>query len=83
LKKIFERKYQNFEIFSREEILKMKLLGNFKEEYIDRLGDYTAIPKDDSIMIYPFKKDSLNMLKSQHGGLLEDEMLIPLIIFKS
>lgn len=34
-------------------------------------------------MIYPFKKDSLNMLKSQHGGLLEDEMLIPLIIFKS
>jgi predicted AlkP superfamily pyrophosphatase or phosphodiesterase len=81
LKEIFERKYQNFEIFSREEILKMKLLGNFKEEYIDRLGDYIAIPKDNSIMIYPFKKDNLNMLKSQHGGLLEDEMLIPLIIF--
>jgi len=77
---IFSKKYNNFLLLTQEEAIKLKLFGNFNENYIDRIGDYIAIPKDNSIMIYPFRKGDERMLKSQHGGLLEEEMLVPLIL---
>jgi len=46
----------------------------------DRLGDWTAVAQGDA---YWWWANRENHLKARHGGLSADEMIVPLVIFKT
>ena len=64
-----------------EEVIASKLFGDGKENeiYRDALGDYLAIAKTDKTLLYTGSE----VLKSQHAGYTEDEILVPLIMIKT
>ena len=66
-------------VYSKEEILEMKLFGDGpKHKMIDCfLGDFVAIAIDK----YMFVLNEGKSYKAHHAGLLEDEMMVPLIIY--
>ncbi len=64
------------DIFSKEEILKMKLFWNSKnKKFLDRIGDFLLLPKDGYII-----QDWVNKpYVAYHWGLSDWEVLVPLI----
>lgn len=72
-----------FILLSKEEVYASSLFGDAKKHYLfdDFLGDYLAIACDKYMLIYSEDKNRIPM-KAGHSGLLEDEMLIPLIILE-
>jgi predicted AlkP superfamily pyrophosphatase or phosphodiesterase len=52
--------------------------GTLKAETPDRIGDLVVIPKGPQALRWPY--DEFKLL-GRHGGLSEDEMLVPLIAF--
>ena len=80
-KKLFKKYFDDdFELYSKDEVIEMKLFGLGKEHELFRksLGDYFALAKGNKYFRYC--KDSVD-LKSMHAGFTEDEMLIPLIVY--
>ena len=80
--KLFHQYFgEYFDLYTKEDVIKSKLFGDGEENEIvkDALGDYLAIAKSNKALIY---KGSI-LLKSQHAGYIEDEILIPLIAIKT
>lgn len=77
----FETTYQeDFYLLDKETFLEKGYLGfGEKHPYIDHcLGDFIAIAKRDKY----FDLTSENKHKAHHAGLKEDELKVPLVIFK-
>lgn len=75
-------KKQAFVIESSKAI-KMGLFGNNepRKETLNRIGDLILIPKNNNVFTYAYTiEDILFRLKGQHGGISEEEMLVPLIM---
>ena len=72
----------SFTLLESEEGLKRGLfgLGEVAEDLRDRIGDLIAFPREGYSLFYSYKphKDE-TLLKGGHGGLSEDEMLVPLL----
>jgi len=70
----------SYTLLTKQELLNSKLLGNGpKHELIDMfLGDYMGIATSNKL----FNLNGKKSYKAHHAGLLEDEMMVPLIIFK-
>ncbi len=66
-------------IYSKDAI-KMGLFGTSKprRRLVDRIGDIILIPNSNGLIWYEHVKGKKHELKGVHGGLSEDEMLIPL-----
>lgn len=84
-KEIFEQEFQKafgdkFLLMPIEEVMKQNLFGTGKHHAYFRamLGDYLAIATDNLTIFYTGEN-----FKTMHGGLTEDEMLIPFIVFES
>jgi len=76
---LFNKYFGNdFDLYSMEDVIESKLFGNGLENEIfrDALGDYLAIGKTDKTLLYTGSE----VLKSQHAGYTEDEILVPLIV---
>jgi Uncharacterized proteins of the AP superfamily len=71
----------DFDLYSKEDVIESKLFGDGKENRIfrDALGDYLAIAKTNKTLIY----NGSEILKSQHAGYTDDEILVPLIVIKT
>ena len=67
-------------LLTKQELLDSNLLGyGDKHELIDMfIGDYIGI----AISNILFSLNGKKSYKAHHAGLLEDEMMVPLIIFK-
>lgn len=80
-KRIKEVLKDDFLLMSKEEIIKNKFFGYGKENkyYKDGLGDYFAIGISNKAIRY---NDKVKTHKSSHSGLTEEEMKIPLILYK-
>ncbi|ARM74617.1 alkaline phosphatase family protein [Acidianus manzaensis] len=76
--KILEEKFENFKVYSSDEIIKEGLLSK-KEEEKGLIPDYVGIPLDRKVYPYRFKGTYAGH-KGHHGALLEEEIEIPLII---
>ncbi|WP_029552512.1 alkaline phosphatase family protein [Saccharolobus solfataricus] len=71
------RKYVSLKIFGKSDF--ERLLGKIND--ITALPDYIAVPTDYRAFIFNFKdKDEYDKLKGHHGGLLQEEFEIPLVI---
>lgn len=88
LRRYFEDNLKGFELFTREEYIKEGLLGETVEpRFYDRLGDMLAVPNVTESLIYSYRgpegdKDYI-AFKGHHGGLTEEEQLVPLLIYRS
>ena len=79
---LFKKYFDNdFDLYSKEDVIESKLFGDGKENEIfrDALGDYLAIAKTNKTLLY----NGSEILKSQHAGYTDDEILVPLIIIKT
>jgi predicted AlkP superfamily pyrophosphatase or phosphodiesterase len=77
----FNKLFKNdFQLYTKQEFLDTGLLGTTeKHRMVDSfLGDYIAIAKTDKMFIF----DQSKGYKGHHAGLSEDEMIVPLIIYK-
>ena len=82
-KEVFEKLFNkyfssDFDLYSIEDVIESKLFGDGVENEIfrDALGDYLAIGKTDKTLLY----EGSEVLKSQHAGYTDDEILVPLIV---
>ena len=65
-------------MLTREEVFKIKLFGDGKENSIfrDAIGDYIAVAKTNKAILYDGDEPNV----SAHAGYTDDEVYIPLII---
>lgn len=70
-----------FDLYTKEDVIDSKLFGDGKENKIfrDALGDFLAIAKSNKTLIHT----GSILLKSQHAGYTDDEILVPLIMIKT
>ena len=79
---LFNKYFGNdFDLYTMNEVIDSKLFGDGKENeiYRDALGDYLAIAKTNKTLLYTGSE----VLKSQHAGYTNDEILVPLIVIKT
>lgn len=70
-----------FRVITADTARKMKIFGPTLR-YPDRIGDFIVIPEDSRCIIYPYRTKELDFeLKGHHGGLLKEEVIVPLILF--
>jgi predicted AlkP superfamily pyrophosphatase or phosphodiesterase len=67
-----------FALISAQQLLEKGWLGSgsMHPQLLDRIGDRVLIPQDDA---YLWWANQENTLRGRHGGLTEDEMLVPLL----
>ena len=85
-KEVFEELFNkyfgnDFDLYKMDDVIESKLFGDGEENEIfrDALGDYLAIGKTDKTLLYI----GSDVLKSQHAGYTDDEILVPLIAIKT
>lgn len=85
-KEIFENLFNkyfgnDFNLYQKEDIINSCLFGTGEENEIfrDALGDYLAIAKTNKAILYNGGEE----LKSQHAGYTDDEIYVPLIVYKA
>jgi len=74
-----------FHLLESKEALKQGLFGRgeISDQTLDRIGGLLALPKEGSSLYYPYRPHkSDQVLKGGHGGLMKDEMMVPLLILK-
>ena len=71
----------DFILYTKDEVIKNKLFGKGLENkyFKDTIGDYLAVAITNKYFRY---NENSVKLTSMHAGLTEDEMLVPLIIYK-
>ena len=84
-KDLFEKEFNRqfgdkFMLLTAEEVLERKLMGTAapRNDLRGYLGDYIAIATSDLSI---FCRSTIDEYASMHGGMTDDEMLIPLIVF--
>ena len=85
----FEKAFQAvcgayFQLYTREEVLNMNLLGRGTphKKVDDFLGDYLACATGDRFICYMTPAGKEMDLIGQHAGLTEDEMTVPVILYR-
>jgi hypothetical protein len=81
--KLFKKYFDNdFVLYTKEEFLNMKLLGEGqKHSQVDlSLGDFVAISISDKSLRYSTGEREFSSLYSDHAGFSEEEIKVPLIV---
>lgn len=79
---IFNKHFKDdFDLYTKKDVINSKLFGTGEENEVfrDILGDYLAIAKTNKTLLYTGSE----ILKSQHAGYTDDEVLVPLIIINT
>ena len=74
-----------FQLLESKDALNRGLFGRGKisDQTRDRIGESLAIPREGSSLYYPYRPHTSDqVLKGGHGGLMKDEMMVPLLILK-
>jgi len=86
LKQYVERSFADQALLlDTRDVLKMGLLGIGKprRETYDRIGEMLLLPHGNRMFVYPYTKEETEFkIRGFHGGLTEEEMLIPLLYAK-
>lgn len=82
-KEEFEKAFGKwFDLYSKEEFLKLGLVGKTSDKILPFLADYICLAKDKYYFYYSCGKDDCELMKGHHAGITKDEMIIPLIVIK-
>jgi len=76
-------RFSSSSIFSTQDEM-LKLFGRLNSSV--ELPDYVVVPNDDSAYVYAYREKQqreAGKLKGHHGGLSEEEMLVPLLVLNS
>ena len=75
-------KLSNVINLTKEQAIELGLFGNnqIKEEFKNRIGDFVLIVKDNKNYSYLSPPEEINLI-GKHGGLSEEEMLVPLFAY--
>jgi len=75
---------KSFRLYESIYLNKLGLFGQGTEnkEFLERIGDFIAIPQDNSYLVYPFTRNYKETMRGRHSGLSEREMIIPLLSLK-
>ena len=82
-KKLFNANFgKDFKLYSKEEVLKKELFGmGFNHEQLSSsLGDFLAVAQTDKYFRY---NDQSESFAAMHGGITEEEVSLPVIIYKT
>jgi len=73
---------EDFKLFTKQEVLDLQLFGTgeINEKFDSTLGDFLAVGIRDK---YIKDKTEGHPLKGHHGGLIKEEMTVPLIIIET
>ena len=73
---------KDFILFSKEEVLEKQIFGTGKnhKHFEESLGDYIAVATSNKYFRYD---ENSKIFKSMHAGSTEDEILVPLILYRS
>ena len=73
---------KDFKLFTKQEVLDLQLFGsgNQHDKFESCLGDFLAVAITNKYIMDKYTK---NPMKGIHGGLTEEEMMIPLIIIET
>ncbi|MFA5571662.1 MAG: alkaline phosphatase family protein [Crenarchaeota archaeon] len=80
--KTFEKTMTGFKLFPTEELVQKGVFGEpiNREELKEKLGDFTVLSNSDKILDYPFFDDDRQYPQvGAHGGMSEEEMVIPIL----
>lgn len=87
MKEEFEKEFKEefedrFILLTHKQILDLKLFGdkNNHQRFEEFIGDFIAIGKANTTLAY--KTRDLPVLKGQHAGMCDDEMLVPIIVYQ-
>lgn len=73
-----------FQVYRSKDAIDLNFFGPTRDKKIllSRIGDIILSGKGNNLLIYPYRKDDLELdLRGHHGGLSPDEMLVPIIVF--
>ncbi|CCC80716.1 alkaline phosphatase family protein [Thermoproteus tenax] len=75
-------KFGSFELIDRESAVKAGLFGVCNGRFLERIGDYIALPSHGLAAMYLYKPKNEDPLKfkGHHGGLSESELFVPLLL---
>jgi len=68
-----------FDIKSRDEAIKLLGPMPYHKELFSRMGNLLLLPEYGAFFIYPGVHEGDNIIKTAHGGITKEEMLVPLI----
>lgn len=71
-----------FDVFTRNQIVEMKLLGEVREENTARLGDLVVFARGDAALLTETVDRKTSSLLGQHGSTLKAETEIPLVMVR-
>ena len=76
--------FSNVLSLTKEQAIELGLFGNnqIKEEFKSRIGDFVLIIKDNKNYSYLSPPEEINLI-GKHGGLSEEEMIVPLFAYTS
>lgn len=69
-------------IYDKKEFLKTGLLGNIRNIFLNRIGDIIILPNKSTCIWFKHTPQKKVSVFGFHGGLSEDEMIIPIISTK-
>ena len=83
----FEKEFKNefedrFVLLTHKQVLETHLFGD-KQNHLrfeEFIGDFIAIGKGNTILAY--KEQPIPSMKGQHAGMLEDELMVPVIVYQ-
>lgn len=81
--KEFKKEFEDrFILLSHQQVLDMKLFGDKKSHprFEEFIGDFIAVGKANTVLSYKEKYEP--SLKGQHAGICDDEIYVPVIVFK-
>ena len=82
-KKLFNQYFsKDFNLYSKEEVIKLKLfgIGENNKNFEDSIGDFLAVATTNKYFRYD---ENSKKFLSQHAGITEDEVVVPIIIYRS
>lgn len=79
-----EKNFPQLKVYKSEELVKKNFFGLFEpnKRFLERIGDYVVLPNKGHAFADVILGEQKDFFFGKHGGVTEDEMLVPLILFK-
>ena len=84
IQKLLHPYQEQFDVFPSSKFIKEGFFGSkiMNHELDSVLGDVTILSRKNATLMHRFRTDQKAFLKGYHGGLVDDELFVPLFTIK-